>query len=58
MYTTHSLYGSTFYPFITLSLVVSHILVLWYYNAKMILWHWGLLGSDDDQFSLVVLYSS
>ena len=49
----------TFYPLIMLSVVVSHVhSFIALYNAKMILWHWALLGCDDDQFSLVVLYSS
>ena len=33
-------------------------IVLWCYNAKTILQHWALLGCDDDQNPLVVLYSS
>jgi len=52
MYTTHSLYSSTFYPFIMLSIVVSHVHS---FNAKTILWHWA---SDDDQNPLVVLNGS
>ena len=39
---------SIFYPFIMLSTQQYHMLiVLWCYNAKMILWHWALLEDQN-----------
>ena len=43
---------------IMLSVVVSHVHSFIALYCKDDPWHWALLGCDDDQFSLVVLYGS